>query len=321
MSVGYTALALLLTSVVARAEIPAGYIMQVTPNCGANDKADASVTIVTDLNAKAKAVCLGGKEVAFTSTDGVNFNLPFSYPGQGRKPCTFTKRTKSRVYAVKVIVSYGEPSSLVHQYTEEYTVTCTFSPKGSDSSKNQKIADTLIAAKEIQTNVGSTSRSAIHLKMVDVLGHNLNGRSVDLGRTVQLKAVNTGSEAGIRPISCDAIDGSSARYAILRAGCGDGIVFPKNIGFTTIGKKTQSPYFEAFTVNVNSALKFECNFTMCASRCDGNSCTNAGIGKRDVSGMSAHRGYAVVATDAVAIVNTAPGEGGMGDVHVDRSQQ
>ncbi|XP_071085466.1 uncharacterized protein [Haliotis cracherodii] len=115
--------------------------------------------------------------------------------------------------------------------------------------------------------------------------------------------------------------GKEPGHCLNEGSCGDGIVFPKNIGFTTTGKKTKRPYFEAFTVKVNSALKFECNFTMCASRCDGNSCTNAGIGKRDVFGMSAHRGYAMVATDAIAVVNTAPGEGGVGDVHVDRSQQ
>ncbi|XP_071085540.1 vitelline envelope sperm lysin receptor-like isoform X1 [Haliotis cracherodii] len=276
MSTEHALLALLAFVAIVEADIPAGYILKITPICGANGFTDGSVTVVTDLNADAKAVCAGGLRVPFSTRDGVNFKLPFSYfARKGGRPCVFVRRPNSRMYAAKVIVSYGEPGSLLHQYTEEYTISCSFGTKGKDVSAVQKIGKTLMAPKEIQTNVGRKSGSLISLRMLDVLGNDMTGVKVNHGRKVCISASVTGPEKGIRPVSCDAIDSSNARYAILRAGCGDGIVFSKNKGFKTVGKITTSPVFRAFSINVDKALKFECNFTLCASRCDGNSCTNA----------------------------------------------
>ncbi|XP_067668779.1 vitelline envelope sperm lysin receptor-like [Haliotis asinina] len=299
MSTEHTLLALLAFAAIVQADIPAGYILKITPNCGANGVSDGSVTIVTDLNADARAICAGGLSVPFATVDGVNFNLPFSFSGRkGGQPCVFVRRPNSKMFAAKVIVAYGEPGSLLHQYTEEYTISCSFGSKGKDVSAVQSIGKTLMAPKEIQTNVGRSSSSPIVLRMLDVLGKDMTGVKVNHGRKVRLSAAFSGPEKGIRPVSCDAIDSTNARYAILRAGCGDGIVFPKNKGFTTKGKKTTSPTFKAFSINTDTSLKFECNFTLCASRCNGNSCTNA-RGRRAAIAREDDKKFVLAATDSL----------------------
>ncbi|XP_071084981.1 vitelline envelope sperm lysin receptor-like [Haliotis cracherodii] len=302
----------------ARAAIPPGYIMEVTPDCGSTDVGDGVINIISDLSVQARAVCAGNKKVDFTTQDGVSHVLPFSYPTGGSHPCVFNKRQHTRIFSARVVVTYGQFGSQVHHGLEEYIVTCTFSPSGEDISKIRKITQSLLAANAIHSYVGGDTSSTIILKMVDVLGHNLNGRSVDLGRTVQLKAVNTGTEPGIRPVSCDAIDSSKARYSILRAGCGDGIVFPKTVGFRTTSKRTRSPYFQAFTINVDPILKFECNFTVCGTECDGDSCQSAPPPGRQKRGLASDS-YSVAATGAVAIINTAPDKSWVGETRVDQS--
>ncbi|XP_067659873.1 vitelline envelope sperm lysin receptor-like [Haliotis asinina] len=311
-------LAVILLVVTVRGAIPPGYIMEVTLECGSSDVGDGAISILSDLSVQAKAVCAGDKEFPFINLDVVNHILPFSYPTGGTNPCVFKKKKHTRVFSARVVVFYGQMGSGVHHGKEEYIVTCTFSPAGEDASKMSKITESLLAANAIHGYAGGDSSSTIILKMVDVLGHNLNGKSVDLGRKVQLKAVNTGTEPGIRPVSCDAIDSSKARYSILRAGCGDGIVFPKTVGFKTTGKKTQSPYFPAFTINVDPILKFECNFTLCGLQCDGDSCANAPAPnrpKRDSSSVS----YDFAATGAVAIINTALDKSWIGETRLDIS--
>nr|UNY67750.1 VEZP23 [Haliotis tuberculata] len=299
MSTGHSLLALLAFAAIVKADIPAGYILKITPNCGANGVSDGSVTIVTDLNAEARAVCAGGLNVPFTTADGVNFNLPFSFASRrGGQRCVFVRRPNSKMYAAKVVVSYGEPGSLLHQYTEEYTISCSFGFKGKDLSAVQNIGKTLMAPKEIQTNVGKSSKSLIVLRMLDVLGRDMTGVKVNHGRKVCLSATFRGFEKGIRPVSCDAIDSTNARYAILRAGCGDGIVFKKNQGFTTAGKTTSSPIFKAFSINTDKALKFECNFTLCATKCNGNSCTNA-RGRRAAIAREDDKKFVLAATNSL----------------------
>ncbi len=59
----------------------------------------------------------------------------------------------------------------------------------------------------------------------------------------------------------------------MRAGCGDGIIFDKDAGFTTEDLDAESPYFPAFSMRDEEEIRFECNFTLCDSVCDGSSCS------------------------------------------------
>ncbi|XP_046549017.1 mucin-5AC-like [Haliotis rubra] len=124
-----------------------------------------------------------------------------------------------------------------------------------------------------QSHQGQKATSSITLDVVNVLGQSIAG-PIPLARKVQLLATASGasSEQGLRPVACDAVSADGHRYSVLRAGCGDGIIFAKNQGFTTKGLQAFSPYFKTFKIRKDSSLKFECNFTLCDSVCDGNSC-------------------------------------------------
>ncbi|XP_071115388.1 vitelline envelope sperm lysin receptor-like [Haliotis cracherodii] len=265
---------------IVRAVPPAGYIIDVKPSCGPDTVADGYVEVVTDLNANAKAVCLGGTTHKFSKVDNIKLRLNVSYAGRGNSPCIFEKRKGVDVYVISVTVAYGQTGGMIQHKSEQYTVTCTFSAAGGLGTVKHKIHEGLIAPLEVQHNTGRESKSTVTLNVVDVLGNDLTGSDLHLVKTVQLKAVSKGEqgEKGFKPVSCDAVGvKTKKRYPVLRAGCGDGIIFHRNQGFTTTGLTSVSPYFPAFNVASDPVLRFECNFTFCDAVCDGSSCKNAKI--------------------------------------------
>nr|UNY67747.1 VEZP20 [Haliotis tuberculata] len=262
---------------IVRGDPPAGYIIDVRPTCGADAVADGYVEVVTDLNANAKAICAGGTVHKFSAVDKIKLRLDVSYPGRGRSPCVFTKRKGVEVFVITVTVAYGQKGGMLQQKSEQYTVTCTFSAAGGIASVKHTIHEGLTAPSEVQHNTGTESKSTVTLKIVDVLGNDLTGSDLHLVKTVQLKAVSKGEqgEKGVKPVSCDAVGvKTNNRYKVLRAGCGDGIIFRKDQGFTTTGLTSVSPYFPAFNVASDPVLRFQCNFTFCAAVCDGSTCKN-----------------------------------------------
>ncbi|XP_071101025.1 vitelline envelope sperm lysin receptor-like [Haliotis cracherodii] len=113
------------------------------------------------------------------------------------------------------------------------------------------------------------------MEVVDILNHQVS--RLLLGKKIRLKLNTSGAagELGLRPSSCDMVGSDTGhRYALLRAGCGDGIIFPRRSGFISYGLEAFSPYFESVTLSAESYLKFECNFTLCSSMCGGSSCVN-----------------------------------------------
>nr|UNY67734.1 VEZP6 [Haliotis tuberculata] len=275
MSGSTVGLILLVFVTIPKAAVPRGYIVKVEPLCGSDGVKDAVVTVTTDLQAEARGQCAGSKTVPFTNIDGAHFTLSVSYQ-KGSSHCKFIERGNStKVYTLKVIVAFGESGNPLQQVEEEYRVTCTFGANGKVASKLHKIGDSLIAPSVLKNNVGPGSKAKVNLVVSSVTGVDLSATPLKLGRIVSLAATatTTGKELGVRPTSCDAISGQQ-RYAILRAGCGDGIVFNTTDGFVTKGLTTRSPFFEMFTIGGSSSVKFECTFTLCSGNCDGSSCVN-----------------------------------------------
>ncbi|XP_046554255.1 uncharacterized protein LOC124263646 isoform X2 [Haliotis rubra] len=203
------------------AAIPPGYILRLTSNCGKENVKGAEISIVTDLDIAAIAACAKTRE-NFTSTDGVNYKLTVGYPGRGAHPCMFQKRKGARVYVLKVYVSYGPPGTAVHHSQEEYTVTCTFDAKNKQLTKQLNIGASRMAPKAVQSWKGKNTKATIRLLLVDVLGRDMHGQRLAVGRKVQLKASATGTapnERGLRPVSCDAIGiKTGARLPLIRSG-------------------------------------------------------------------------------------------------------
>nr|UNY67757.1 VEZP30 [Haliotis tuberculata] len=269
-----------------QAVVPPGYLLDIEPACGKNGIADAAIHLLTDYDAEAKAVCAGNKEVSFTSTDGVFFTLPVSYPvkGGGSSPCKFVKKKDAFVYTILVNVAFGSPGSRLHQTDERYTITCSYQPGANKKSSSVKVKPGAAAPKVIEGNTPPKSPSPILLYLVDVIGRKITG-SVNAGKSVRLKAVTLGpADKGLRPESCDALNSKGGRLSILRSGCGDGMVLKQTQGFTTLGKRTYSAFFKVFTVNGDPQLKFECNFTVCAKTCNGPSCFPKGRKRREQPG-------------------------------------
>ncbi|XP_046556402.1 vitelline envelope sperm lysin receptor-like isoform X2 [Haliotis rubra] len=254
------------------AKIPAGYILKVTPHCGAHPVRPALVTIVTDLTVCAVAEC-AERTVPFKTSDGVNFQLFIAYPGQSNLPCVFKKQKHVMTFVVKVLVSYGERERSLRR-KEKVTIICTFDGKNTSGSQTYSIIQKLLAPMEIQRNVGQDSNATFTLRLTDIYGNDLSSSSVHLGRTVQLRASAVGLpiDANMMPVSCDAVSTvSGTRYSILRAGCGDGMVFNKTDGFSSFSNETRSPYFQTFVLEDDSPLKYECNFTL-SKRPSGDEC-------------------------------------------------
>ncbi|XP_067674473.1 vitelline envelope sperm lysin receptor-like [Haliotis asinina] len=266
-----------------QAVVPPGYVLDIEPDCGKNGIADATINLLSDYEAEAKAFCAGNKEVSFTSNDGVYFTLPVSYPvtGGGSSTCKFVKKKDAFVYTILVIVAFGSPGSRLHQTDERYTITCSYQPGAKKESSPIKVKPGAVAPKVIEGNTPPKSPSVILMYLVDVIGRKISG-SVSAGKSVRLKAVTLGpADKGLRPESCDALNSKGGRLSILRSGCGDGMVLKQTQGFKTLGKRTYSDFFKVFTVNGDPQLKFECNFTVCSKKCNGPSCFPKGRKRRE----------------------------------------
>ncbi|XP_064611708.1 vitelline envelope sperm lysin receptor-like [Liolophura sinensis] len=137
-------------------------------------------------------------------------------------------------------------------------------------SESETIGDWYLAPWEAQSLLGGNSSADFRLKVVDVLGNEITSDHISIGRKIRLMAEDTsGSIIAFRALSCAAQNGVS-RYYILRAGCGDGLVFKKSDGFETTGNVVLSPYFEAFKLaGGRDTIEFECRFTQCEETCNG----------------------------------------------------
>ncbi|XP_048237851.1 vitelline envelope sperm lysin receptor isoform X2 [Haliotis rufescens] len=250
------------------------YIIKVIPHCRTRGDV-ALIEIITDVDLSAVAVCSNGSRHHFNSTDFVHFYLPVSY-NVTPSVCAFT-RSKANLFKLHIGVSWKDRLHDVTTQKKDFLITCTFDPHKSHRGPTSASSEPLIAAKEIQSHQGPQSDAEeVFLKLVDIRNETL-AAAVPLSKKVRLVGEVHGSslESGLKPVACDAVGVQQGqRYAILRDGCGDGIVFAKDIGFITEGNKAFSPVFEVFKLHGNLHLTFMCNFTLCTHSCDGSSCSN-----------------------------------------------
>uniref|UniRef100_Q8WR62 Vitelline envelope sperm lysin receptor n=1 Tax=Haliotis rufescens TaxID=6454 RepID=VERL_HALRU len=250
------------------------YIIKVIPHCRTRGDV-ALIEIITDVDLSAVAVCSNGSRHHFNSTDFVHFYLPVSY-NFTPSVCAFT-RSKANLFKLHIGVSWKDRLHDVTTQKKDFLITCTFDPHKSHRGPTSASSEPLIAAKEIQSHQGPQSDAEeVFLKLVDIRNETL-AAAVPLSKKVRLVGEVHGSslESGLKPVACDAVGVQQGqRYTILRDGCGDGIVFAKDIGFITEGNKAFSPVFEVFKLHGNLHLTFMCNFTLCSHSCDGSSCSN-----------------------------------------------
>ncbi|ESO89344.1 hypothetical protein LOTGIDRAFT_229196 [Lottia gigantea] len=261
--------------------VPSGFILDVKVECGATSTAIPKIVVVSDLALEVEAFCENGKKTVL-STDGANYIINGSYTTISTDDCQFTNRDKSSIYTADVSVAYGLVGSTIQQSPQFYTLTCTFDQNGKEETEAVTVVRGFYAPVELRVDAGAKAASIIALDVYNVrdevvTGDIIRGCKVYIGATTDA----TDSEVGLRPTACDAINPStSQRLPILRAGCGTGLILPKDSGFTTDGLSTQSPYFEAIEFEDEAKIQFECVFTLCESNCDGDSCSIASKKKR-----------------------------------------
>ncbi|XP_064605728.1 vitelline envelope sperm lysin receptor-like [Liolophura sinensis] len=245
-------------------------IFLVFSKCPASDMDTPTLHLTADVPAYALARCRNGDK-PLTAVDAVNWavdgSFSQSYVGTS---CQFYKKEGIRTYTVDVEVGWGERDAQIIQERKIHTISCAYDAHGKAVSKTETIAEWFLNPWEQQTLLGGNSTAAFTLKVMDVLGNEVTGDHISIGRKIQLVAWDiTGRLNSFRALSCAAVN-SQSRYYILRAGCGDGLIFPKTIGFETRGNCVYSPWFEAFKLSGgDSTIRFECTFTACGQNCDG----------------------------------------------------
>ncbi|XP_050398822.2 sushi, von Willebrand factor type A, EGF and pentraxin domain-containing protein 1 isoform X2 [Patella vulgata] len=247
------------------------YILDISVKCGTTKVNNPVVNILTDVAISARARCYGGDQT-FTTTDKVHYTLPGTLTS-AKKTCRWHQRTGSYTYSVDVLVRYGEVGSLILTKDKITTVVCTYDQYGKHASPQHNVLDNFIAPRELGTIIGSTVPSSqLKLSIQDVHNDDVKG-DMNIDRKYTIYGIYNGPSKGVglKPVHCDAVSSSGKRYAILRAGCGDGLVFRKQDGFITSGKTFRSPYFEGYHLDDSKSLSVECNVTLCTN-CGGSSC-------------------------------------------------
>ncbi|XP_046328681.2 vitelline envelope sperm lysin receptor-like [Haliotis rufescens] len=288
-------------------ELAGRYVLELKATCPSKPEGVVDVHVLTDLNLRVRVICKDNFTTLIESDDSVNFHFEPPFRGNSRQECVLNKMAGSKTYTFRLDAEYGEPESEIRPFVEPYIVTCTYDPHSTDKSNKQGIGHSLIAPKEIQANAGKRGASHLKLLVVDVMDK-ATPRKLKRGLLVSLAASSdgTGGEMGLRATACDAVGNNGVHYAVLRAGCGDGIVFKRTDGFRTDGLNVYSPHFRIFTLKNSVSLRFKCNYTFCSTPCDGSSCIDQAARTK----RSAHSPYSVTAvSDSLDLQNVDDSNG------------
>nr|UNY67731.1 VEZP3 [Haliotis tuberculata] len=257
-------------------ELNGHYVLEINAPCPPAPTGELPVHVVTDLNLLVRVYCKDNYTTVMDSWDNVNYAINAPFRGNSREECVLNKKIGSNTYVLLVDMEYGEPQTRIRPIVEPYIITCTYDPHSTLTSNEQGIGRGLIAPKEIQANEGKRGASRLKLRVVNIMGK--TPQQLKRGGLVRLATSSDGAggEKGLRATACNAVGNNGVHYAILRAGCGDGIIFKQTEGFTTEGLNVYSPFFRIFNLKNSISLGFECNYTLCTKNCNGSSCVNQG---------------------------------------------
>lgn len=283
----------LLFIVAGRASVPENYILDVSKSCG-EKTADgtyysgtgANVTIKSDLHVRAKVHCANSKIVQINPINDTNTEttLKLCYTNDTTTcavadDCYFnTPADGSNFYSVELEVYWGfDNGTLMNEY-ETYTISCIAEGNKTERMSNKAVEDDFVPLTgNLVGNLGGNYAEGSSLKLIDVLGKEITG-ALPMEKKVHLRIETTSSEySGVVPYNCNAKskDGNTI-YPILQAGCGEGVIFPKSVGFTTKGQMSTSPFFKVFRLmedGSDAGISYECSFVVCNNTCDGSSCS------------------------------------------------
>lgn len=274
---------------------PADYVYNVSYTCGTLvsgadfDASGAGVTIKTELYVIAEIKCANAvthhiRLMDPTNIDTLSANIYYTNDGNGTigTDCFFFQsHNESNMYVVEMNVYWGYSNdSLMHEY-EAYTITCSTEGLSTNNTVPERTIDDngIRITADLEGHIGDGYSGLSSLVLVDVLGRPITGNTITMQKKVmlQLSIDGSGGKLGVMPYWCEAYNSDNTQtYRILSAGCGDGIMFPITVGFTTKGLTATSPHFKVFglleALGNTATVSYQCAFSTCAAACDGSSC-------------------------------------------------
>ncbi|VDI41961.1 Hypothetical predicted protein [Mytilus galloprovincialis] len=274
---------------------PADYVYNVSYTCGTLvsgadfDASGAGVTIKTELYVIAEIKCANAvthhiRLMDPTNIDTLSANIYYTNDGNGTigTDCFFFQsHNESNMYVVEMNVYWGYSNdSLMHEY-EAYTITCSTEGLATNNTVPERTIDDngIRITADLEGHIGDGYSGLSSLVLVDVLGRPITGTTITMQKKVmlQLSIDGSGGKLGVMPYWCEAYNSDNTQtYRILSAGCGDGIMFPITVGFTTKGLTATSPHFKVFglleALGNTATVSYQCAFSTCAAACDGSSC-------------------------------------------------
>ncbi|XP_071109441.1 vitelline envelope sperm lysin receptor-like [Haliotis cracherodii] len=251
------------------------YQVEVQFECPAKPGGVVRVTIVTDVpETHPYAICDGRFGYDFIRLNTHTWYLDVQFQtSDPRNVCSFEQGEREE-YALSVFVPTS--NGLVSTDNPTKKILCNYQPSVESNKPKKLYISRLTESKKpvklLISHMGPVSKSGVDLFLTDITGQRLRG-NYRVGRLLRLKARLIGnfpSETSFHAVSCNAISGKET-YTVLNAGCGDGTIFDRYIGFTTTGKVSVSPIFRFFRMGWSLPLSFECVFLICKN-CDGDSC-------------------------------------------------
>nr|ACX37425.1 vitelline envelope zona pellucida domain protein 15 [Haliotis rufescens] len=235
------------------AQVPKDYIIDVKQECG-EEGTQTTVCVMTDLNVFIQLECKGGYLYNFTSVDRLEHCSIAHFTGDETKTCVYPKRHDLRLYCVKVLVNVvgKEGSSVGINRMIRYTMTCTYDENGDQVSGNSSIVEQYHAPNAVNGHAGKETAKGVTILLTDIRGVPLKS-GIPIDKTVCLKVLldnSTGllldsTPISLFPVSCEAIGTTTGhRHAIVRAGCGDGIIIHKTKGFSMKPPVALPPYLQ-----------------------------------------------------------------------------
>ncbi|ESO86369.1 hypothetical protein LOTGIDRAFT_167193 [Lottia gigantea] len=245
-------------------------ILYVRPVCGNLTDNDPKILLLSDTTVDITAHCVNGQQ-KFLTKDFVQYQLSASLtPHQQR--CQLFRKQGINTYTVDITID----NYILHHKTSIYTVTCTYDDYSSNITKIHHIIPGLYGSKLSDSYVSPVLDSSnVKLTVQNVLDQDLVNQPMTLDRKYSLFGtwIDTKSvPIGLRPVSCKVISGKNDSYDLLKAGCGDGIIFKQSEGFMIKGSTFRSPYFQGFHLSGSPEVTFQCTFATCSKVCDGSSC-------------------------------------------------
>ncbi|GAB1603470.1 hypothetical protein Ahia01_000628300, partial [Argonauta hians] len=247
-----------------------------TLNCTVNNgetKYSGRLSIRADFPVYAELKCRNAvlNKTSENESPSISFDLLQGYirlkPQSKTDVCIMDKSEDATQYFAKLTL-YGRVGQTLLVYVTCQAIICTY--------HNQAVVSTnsiqLSPPKLLPEALSSRLKRSLSLHVTDIKGYPIKS-TLYLGKKVQLKSELVDKIDGLNFSieNCWAYN-SKNRYQILEKGCGDGIVFPTNIGFTFNYGVLTSPFFEIFRLRGSRLIWFMCSVTFCNSVCPKKTC-------------------------------------------------